>query len=143
MTEYLNLNLRKMYAIHDFDQSTGYMTFKIDVPGGENIYVSINVKKGMTPNFSDYREKPRGGYVREDTGAIEIVGTMFALENPFRAVPPPFLVQTIDGVDVNYNLATQYDYDKWSSREFPDDDNAKVFNLLEGLTKDKAESMCN
>ena len=119
------------------------MTFKVDVSGEESIYVSINVSKGKMPNFSDYRQKPNRGYIREDTGAIEIVGTLFGLDNPFRTIPPPFLVQTIDGVDVKYNLATQYDYDKWSSREFPDDDNAKIFNLLEGLTKDKVERMCD
>ena len=127
----------------NFEKTTGDMTFRIDIPGGKNIYVSINVSREKTPNFSDYRQKPLRGYVREDTGAIEIVGSLVGFGNPCRIIPPPFLVQTIDDVDVTYNLATQYDYDKWSSREFPDDDNAKVFNLLDGLTKDKVERMCN
>jgi hypothetical protein len=131
-----------MYDIYTFDQKTGEMIFKVDNPGEGSIYVSINVKKGNIPNFSDYRDKPKRGYIREDTGDIELVGTLMGLENPFRPIPPPRVFQTIDGKDVKYNLASQYDYDKWSAREFPDYDNAKIFNLLEGLTRSRAEDMC-
>ena len=132
-----------MYSIYTFDTKTGEMTFKVDISGQESIYVSINVSKGKMPNFSGYRDKPKRGYVREDTGDIEIVGTLLGLENPLRPIPPPCVFQTIDGIEVKYNLASQYDYDKWSAKEFPEEDNAKIFNLLEGLTREKAENMCN
>ena len=131
-----------MYNIYTFDQKTGEMIFKVDNPGEASIYVSINVKKGKIPNFSDYKEKPKRAYVREDTGDIDLVGTLMGLENPFRPIPPPYVFQTIDGKDVKYSLVNQYDYDKWSAREFPDEDNAKIFNLLEGLTRRRAEDMC-
>ena len=61
----------------------------------------------------------------------------------FRPIPPPSISQTIDGNEVQYIIANQYEYDKWSSINFPECDNTKVFKLLDGLTKEKAESMCD
>ena len=43
--------------------------------------------------------------------------------------------QDIDDKSIRFLKASQYEYDKWSAREFPDSDNAKVFNLINGLIR--------
>lgn len=131
-----------MYIISDFDRNTGDMSFKVQNDNDEFI-VSINVMPSMTPNFADYRGPPERAYVRQDTGDIEIVGTMFGITDSFRAIPPPSIYQEIDGKEVKYLIASQYDFDKWSDKTTPDCDNAKIFRLLDGLTKEKANELCN
>ena len=90
----------------------------------------LNVKKDKSPNFSDYRNVPDNAYLEEDTDDIVL------LKLPqFRAVLPPSVYQDIDDKSIRFLKASQYEYDKWSVREFPESDNAKVFNLINELIK--------
>ena len=131
-----------MYLISEFDRNTGDMSFKVQ-NDNDVFIVNINVMPGKTPSFADYRAVPERAYVRQDTGDIEIVGTMFGMTNPCRPIPPPSIYQEIDGKEVQYIIASQYDFDKWSDKTTPDCDNATVFRLLDGLTKEKANEFCN
>ena len=123
-----------MYYIDNLDKTTGDMTFKVFTEGSQ-IEVKININKKHFPDFSDYRGVPNNAYIRQDTGDVELVTT-------FRAIPPPSLYQTIDGKEVQYILANQYNFDKWCKKTFQDCDNSKIFTLLDGLTKNKIETMC-
>lgn len=125
-----------MYYIDNLDKTTGDMTFKVFAEGSQ-IEVIININKKHFPDFSDYRGVPNNAYIRQDTGNVELVTT-----NTFRAVPPPSLYQTIDGEEVQYIIANQYNFDKWCKKIYQDCDNSKIFTLLDGLTKNKIETMC-
>ena len=124
-----------MYYIDNLDKTTGDMTFKVFAEGSQ-IEVIININKKHFPDFSDYRGVPNNAYIRQDTGDVELVTTTF------RAIPPPSLYQTIDGEEVQYIIANQYNFDKWCKKTFKDCDNSKIFTLLDGLTKNKIETMC-
>ena len=115
-----------MYTIESFDTVTGNITFRIDNQNSDTLV--INVKKDKCPNFSDYRRVPDNAYIEEDTNDIVL------LDLPqFRAVLPPSVYQDIDDKSIRFLTASQYEYDKWHTREYPDSDNAKVFNLISGI----------
>mgnify|MGYP005715462721 FL=1 len=117
-----------MYTIESFDTVTGNLTFRINNQNSDTLI--LNVKKDKRPNFSDYRRVPDNVYLEEDTNDIVL------LELPqFRAVFPPSVYQDIDDKSIRFLKASQYEYDKWSAKEFPDSDNAKVFNLINGLIR--------
>ena len=115
-----------MYIIENFDNVSGNLTFKINNQNRDTLI--LNVKKDKRPNFSDYRNVPDNAYLEEDTDDIVL------LKLPsFRAVLPPSVYQDTDNKSIRFLKASQYEYDKWSAREFPDSDNAKVFNLISGI----------
>ena len=117
-----------MYTIECFDNVTGNITFRIDNQNSDTLI--LNIKKDKRPNFSDYRSVPDNAYLEEDTDDIVL------LKLPqFRAVLPPSVYQDIDDKSIRFLKASQYEYDKWSAREFPDSDNAKVFNLINELIR--------
>ena len=117
-----------MYTIESFDRVTGNLTFKINNQNRDTLI--LNVKKDKSPNFSDYRRVPDNAYLEEDTDDIVL------LKLPqFRAVLPPSVYQDIDDKSIRFLKASQYEYDKWSAREFPESDNAKVFNLINELIR--------
>ena len=120
-----------MYIIESFDNVTGELTFKIIDQNRENgnpNTVILNVKKDKRPNFSDYRNVPNKAYLQEDTTDIVLIDFPTT-----RLIPPPLIHQDIDGKPVKFIRATQYEYDRWSNREFPESDNAKVFKLIDNL----------
>ena len=45
------------------------------------------------------------------------------------------LDKSIDDKSIRFLKASQYEYDKWSAREFPNSDNARVFNLINELIR--------
>ena len=117
-----------MYTIESFDSVSGNLTFKVNNQNSDTLV--LNVKKDKRPNFSDYRNVPDNAYLEEDTDDIVL------LKLPqFRAVLPPSVYQDIDDKSIRFLKASQYEYDKWSAREFPDSDNAKVFNLINELIR--------
>ena len=117
-----------MYTIESFDRVSGNLTFRINNQNSDTLI--LNVKKDKRPNFSGYRRVPDNAYLEEDTDDIVL------LELPqFRAFLPPSVYQDIDDKSIRFLKASQYEYDKWHTREYPDTDNAKVFNLINGLTR--------
>ena len=117
-----------MYTIESFDRVSGNLTFRINNQNSDTLI--LNVKKDKRPNFSGYRRVPDNAYLEEDTDDIVL------LELPqFRAFLPPSVYQDIDDKSIRFLKASQYEYDKWFVREYPDSDNAKVFNLINGLTR--------
>lgn len=120
-----------MYSIEIFDKQTGDITFKVRLSNGDSRMTKINILPSRNNlNLSDYRQKPDRGYINEDNGNIEIIGTLFGIDNPCRLIPPPFIYNN----ETKYTLATQYDYDKWCNEHFPDCDNAKIFRLLNNFS---------
>ena len=120
-----------MYSIEIFDKQTGDITFKVRLSNGDSRMTKINILPNRNNlNLSDYRQKPNRGYINEDNGNIEIVGTLFGIDNPDRPIPPPFIYNN----ETKYTLATQYDYDKWSNEHYPECDNAKIFRLLNNFS---------
>ena len=112
-----------MYTIESFDNVTGDITFLINNQNSDTLI--INVKKDKRPNFSGHRRVPDNAYIEEDTSDIVLLNLP-----QFRAFLPPSVYHDIDGKSIRFLKASQYEYDKWSVREFPDSDNAKVFNLI-------------
>ena len=120
-----------MYSIEIFDKQTGDITFKVRLSNGDSRMTKINILPNRNNlNLSDYRQKPNRGYINRDNGNIEIVGTLFGIDNPDRPIPPPLIYNN----ETKYTLATQYDYDKWSNEHFPECDNAKIFRLLNNFS---------
>jgi len=66
-----------------------------------------------------------------ETNAIIVIDTQIFN----RVINPPVIYQD----DKKYIKAIQSDYDRWSVTEFPDDDNTKIYKILEKIVKDNDE----
>jgi len=66
-----------------------------------------------------------------ETNAIIVIDTQIFN----RVINPPVIYQD----DKKYIKAIQSDYDRWSVTEFPDDDNTKIYIMLEKIVKDNDE----
>ena len=101
-----------MYTVQGFNAENGEIVFKFT--NGDlktiNLYES-NLKKYQGVN-------PKSHYV--DSVSENIV-KLFSNR-----------VIVVDN-GIIYRRATQSQYDKWMTKEFPDSDNAKVYNILVGI----------
>lgn len=75
--------------------------------------VTINLEENKLINYLSVNPKH---YLEINTGNIVIIHTINRL-----------IVGDIDNI---MKRATQFEYDKWMLREFPDSDNATIYNTL-------------
>jgi len=102
-----------MYTVHAFNPTDGEIIFKFD---NGRIH-SINIYKS---NFTKY-ENVNTFHHFVDTRSKSIV--YLNLDNCSKTF-------TLDDKGILYRKANQYDYDKWMTKEYPNSDNAKIFNIL-------------
>ena len=110
------------YTIKSFDSNTETMEFLIY---SKYTYThSIN----LNPDYKGYLGVSDKHYMDPETNAIIIIKP----EIYNRVINQPVIYQD----DKKYNAAKQSDYDRWSVTEFPEDDNSKIYKLLEKIVKD-------
>ena len=113
------------YTIKSFDSNTETMEFLIY---SKYTYThSIN----LNPDYKGYLGVSDKHYMDPETNAIIVIDTQIFN----RVINPPVIYQD----DKKYIKAIQSDYDRWSVTEFPDDDNTKIYIMLEKIVKDNDE----
>ena len=102
-----------MYSVHAFNPDNGEIVFKFD--DGRihsiNLYDSELKKYEGVNNFYHYLDVK--------------LKTIVRLSPPYNG-----RLFTTDNNGNLFKKATQYDYDNWMTKEFPDSDNAKIFRIL-------------
>jgi len=101
-----------MYSVHTFNTDTGEIVFKFS----DGTLYTINLIESKLTKY----EGVNPTYHYFDTRLESIVKMMINR------------VVTIDNDGTLYRRATQPDYDKWMTKEFPNSDNAKIYNILVG-----------
>ena len=98
-----------MYNIVNFDRNSGNMIFMIN----NNIKKSINVLK-----YNDYRKVAHNHYYDKNNDSIILIN------NPRLS---PVLIDSDGSI---YTKTSQYMFDKWMAREYPNSHNSIVYNFL-------------
>jgi hypothetical protein len=102
-----------MYSVYTFNNQTKEMVFKfLD----QHLH-TINLKDSNLTQYGSVN--PTHHYF--DTKTETIVNL---------CQPNNSRIFNIDNDGVLYRKATQFEFDRWMSQEFPESDNAKVFNIL-------------
>jgi hypothetical protein len=102
-----------MYSVFKFNEQTSDIVFQFS---DQHLY-TINLKNS---NLTQY-------------GSVNPMYHYFDTKNnTIVKVTEPNNLRTIniDNCGVLYRKATQFEFDKWMAQEFPDSDNAKIFNIL-------------
>lgn len=100
-----------MYSVYTFNNQTGDMVFKFS---DQHLH-TINLKES---NLTEYEGVTKYHYFDTKNKTIVRIGE-----------PNNSRIFIIDN-GILFKKANQFDYDQWMSKEFPDSDNAKVFNIL-------------
>lgn len=105
------------YSIRDFDKN-GIITFN----NTKNITLySIDVIK----EYNDYRPPTKFHYYNKELNEVIVCNFESVVFRPFYTGP-----LEITSNDRVYKKCTQYEFDNWHNKEFPNTHNAIVFRIL-------------
>lgn len=99
-----------MYKIISFDRETGNMKFTFS---NSSITKSINVKQ-----YNDYRKVSHMHYVDLQNEDIVLINT-----NSLLSI-------LVDNDGCKYRSATQFEFDEWMYKTYPNSHNSEVYNYL-------------
>jgi hypothetical protein len=105
-----------MYSVYAFNNQTKDMVFKFS----DKHLHTINLKDYNLTQYGSVN--PTHHYF--DTKTKTIVNL---------CQPNNSRIFNIDNDGVLYRNATQFEFDRWMSQEFPESDNAKVYKILVGI----------
>jgi hypothetical protein len=105
-----------MYSVYAFNNQTKDMVFKFS---DQHLH-TINLKDSNLTQYGSVN--PTHHYF--DTKTETIVNL---------CQPNNSRIFNIDNDGVLYRNATQFEFDRWMSQEFPESDNSKVYKILVGI----------
>ena len=110
-----------MYTIKYFNKSNGDMTFTNPYNGKSHTINVLRYQNYLSVNHQHYYNKELNEVilVKEDLQSMR----PFVQNNMSRP-------EITDENNVTYYACQQWEFDKWHLNEFPNSDNAKVYNLL-------------
>jgi hypothetical protein len=107
------------YTIKSFDSNTGIIEFYLYSKYTYTHSIKLN------PEYKGYLGVSDKHYMDPETNAIIVDES----EIYNRVIKSPVIYLN----NKKYTAASQSDYDRWSVTEFPEDDNSKIYKLLEKI----------
>lgn len=108
-----------MYTIKYFNKSNGDMTFMSLENSNKHV---INVLQ-----YDDYRRVTNKHYYNMEHNEVILVKEDLQSMRPFVTST---LIPSIEDQGKIYYTCQQWQFDKWHIKDFPNSDNAKVYNIL-------------
>ena len=106
------------YGVYNFDNKNGIITF---YSTNNNDLYPVNLKK----DYNDYRPPNTFHYYNEELNEVILYNFDKSTFRPFFTKPPE-----VEYCGRIYKRCTQYNFDKWHNKEFPDTHNAIIFRIL-------------